>query len=209
MANPCYTCVTLFGDNKCINELYKNLRYFLKKESSNTSDLKALGNKYGLDIDEHGIFNHFDDKVSEDDDGISYFEVQIETRWIPKTDILDGICKYYKNKIDYVYLAEEPGCEVFINTDKDERFYSTRFYLSLEGDELSDYDSEYYFDSWSELVEKLKEIFSELIEYEFTTEEKVFENPDKEIKNLNKIIENIIEENDADCSVYISFYSFI
>lgn len=53
--------------------------------------------------------------------------------WYPKVAVLDLIANRFN--LEYVFLAEEPGCEVYINTDEEENFYETKFRVSSNYEE--------------------------------------------------------------------------
>ena len=66
--------------------------------------------------------------------GASSFEVQTETAWSPTVEMWDTILEKYPGVLS-VFVAEEPGCDYYINTDENRRFYdySYRVDMGYEG----------------------------------------------------------------------------
>ena len=97
--------------------------------------------------------------------------VAIESAWAPLDELYEEIAKKYD--LNYVYIAEESGCEVYINTDTTGRFFSTRFilnyfeldYLELDSEMLLTYgerlkelsEETRYYDSFDEVLDDFKE----------------------------------------------------
>ena len=101
----------------------------------------------------------------------NHVRVDMETAWAPLPEVYDLIAEKYN--LRYVYIAEEPGCEVYVNTDTEGRFFSTRYLLNsfeiddleLDRDILTEYgerlreleDETLYFDSAKEVLETFGE----------------------------------------------------
>ena len=65
----------------------------------------------------------------------------------------------YDNKIDFVHCSEEPGFEIYVNTDTDGRFFSDQYHLDfcINGN----YVMEYY-STFKDVIEVLREKITEL-----------------------------------------------
>jgi len=101
-----------------------------------------------------------------------YVRVDMETAWAPLNEVWDLMADKYE--LAYVYIAEEPGCEVYVNTDYEGRFFTTRYMLhcfdvddlGLDDETMAEYgerlrefeDETFYFESWDE-VEREFEAF--------------------------------------------------
>ena len=97
----------------------------------------------------------------------NHVRVDMETAWGPLPEVWDLMADKYE--LVYVYLSEEPGCHVYVNTDADGRFFSTRYMMNyfdvddLEldtgtmveyGERLREFGGDtQYFDSWDEVAE--------------------------------------------------------
>jgi len=95
----------------------------------------------------------------------THVRIDMETAWAPLPEIWDLMAEKYE--LSYVYIAEECGCEVYVNTDADGKFFTTRYvlnYFDVDDLELDDRTmAEYgerlrglggettYFDSWKEV----------------------------------------------------------
>jgi hypothetical protein len=93
--------------------------------------------------------------------------VNMESAWAPISEVWDLIAERYG--LVYVYKAEEPGCEVFVNTDAVGRFFSDRYILNYfdvddldlddgimaeYGERLREFGEEtLYFESWDDVME--------------------------------------------------------
>lgn len=76
-----------------------------------------------------------------------YIRVAMETRWSPMINGFNKLLGRYLN-LHAVYVAEEPGCEIYINTDTEGRFFNVKYCLDdydfgmeyfEDDDELSSY----------------------------------------------------------------------
>jgi hypothetical protein len=65
-------------------------------------------------------------------DTINYppnLEVQVESAWYPQFDLYNMIKSQYN--LEYVILSEEPGCEVYINTDTRNQYFCEKYMVDL------------------------------------------------------------------------------
>ena len=118
---------------------------------------------------------------------IDHVRVDMEVAWSTMTDVYDLMAKKYD--LDYVYIAEEAGCEFYVNTDTEGRFFPTRYifhYFDVEdlrldsrimaeyGERIQELSGEtHYYDSWKEVVSTFKSF-----QFQF-----------KDINELNKCLE--------------------
>jgi len=64
-----------------------------------------------------------------------HVRVEMETAWEPLPEVWDIMADKYG--LSYVYIAEELGLEIYVNTDAEERFFSDRYVIqSFEVDDL-------------------------------------------------------------------------
>ena len=101
-----------------------------------------------------------------------HIRVEMETAWEPLPEVWDLMAEKYE--LSYVYIAEESGNEVYVNTDATGRFFTTRYMASFYnayyegpgvevmkgiGKRLREFDGEtMYFDSWEEVEKAFKEL---------------------------------------------------
>ena len=116
-----------------------------------------------------------------------HVRVDMQVAWSTMTAVYDLMAKKYD--LSYVYIAEEAGCEFYVNIDTEGRFFTTRYicnYFDVEdlglsssimaeyGERLEELSGEtQYFDDWEEVVDTF-----EPFQFQF-----------KDISELNKHLE--------------------
>jgi hypothetical protein len=100
-----------------------------------------------------------------------HVRVDMDTAWSPLPEVWDMMSEKYE--LAYVYIAEEPGCEVYVNTDYTGRFFSTQYmmncfdvdYLELDDATMFEYGKRLreigsdtmYFDSFEDVLETFED----------------------------------------------------
>lgn len=89
--------------------------------------------------------------LSKDADRGFHFEIEQEDAWEANTEVWDKILsKEEFSDINYVFMAEEPGCNVYVNSDSSGLFYDARYTVDvcLDGkffnDKTCDSTQEYF-----------------------------------------------------------------
>ena len=98
-----------------------------------------------LESDSNGyIRGYFDDitDIEVTNDGVSYFKLYYESAWAPMIDGFDWLIQRHYQTLAQVTIAEECGCEVYINTDVTGRFFPDKYVLDIEDDDVSYCESE-------------------------------------------------------------------
>ncbi len=149
MPNWCCTSYAFYGDKATLNDFYAKLKLFTSKSRWDDRPVGKyefgsnwLGNivmGFGFnpnDVYCRGLITDFelcDDHVS----------VGTETAWSPMNEVWDAITnKYYRgNKLQYVYIAEELGCDFTVNTDVNGWFFDERILID-DGDGIYEYFSD-------------------------------------------------------------------
>ena len=57
-----------------------------------------------------------------------HVRIDMETAWAPLPEVYEKMAEKYG--LSYVYIAEECGSEVYVNTDTSGRFFSTRYVIN-------------------------------------------------------------------------------
>lgn len=84
------------------------------------------------------------------------FEIKSSSAWRPMVEMYDWIADTYQ--LEYVICAEEPGDELYVNTDTEGIYYQERYYISCDQDE-EEFDFDFaYCVSLKQVVQFLKEI---------------------------------------------------
>ena len=167
MANYAYNAITFITPNTeqdllNLEFLMTNLVYLFETDDEYCNHIThKISDTYGtkkFNFDGRDNFNWLSDQIDYIDSMDVYtYDIQIESAWCPAIDrIKEWVQSIYPN-IDVVGTCEEPGCCIYVNTDVDGNFYTTRYCLDIcRNDE---YRSEYY-DSLIEVNEVLGPILN-------------------------------------------------
>lgn len=162
MANYAYNAITFITPNTKqdllnLEFLMTNLVYLFETDDEYCNHIThKISDTYGtkkFNFDGRDNFNWLSDQIDYIDSMDVYtYDIQIESAWCPAIDrIKEWVQSIYPN-IDVVGTCEEPGNCVYVNTDVDGNFYTTRYALSIcKDDECIDR----YYDSLIEVNEVL------------------------------------------------------
>ena len=155
MANYCSNSIRFFSKDRA------KLAVFLRKVyaafDSRTSGFYNLLVLHGYSnkqiagmIDRRDAFVRCDTKLSADGDVFS-FGVDTETAWAPHMEVFYRLIgEKYDNAIRMVYQSEECGCGIYINTDKEGKYFPERYMVDCR--HFGEFHKE-YFDSLEKAVE--------------------------------------------------------
>lgn len=211
MANICETTVAFFATTEKYTDklvdFYNKLTDLKKSKERFTIYFNSvyIAEQFGMDakhiewsciqdisdIEAHGTYRGF--KVYQDDKwspNLKFWDLIIEREYT--TD--DG-----ERMIDYVYEAEEPGCEIYINTDVDGEFfcdlYKVDAYLPKDlfcGEVMTE-----YFSSTEDLFDALKTLFG-----------KIFNFDEPNDVNLKIFINEYLQKHYPNSDYYLSVHEF-
>lgn len=149
MPNWCMNSMVVYGSPTEVKDFHEKLQRAWKKgDELRHWHLYQIYEEFGyaedyiLKSDENGyIRGNFVDLEKEihEDKGECYFQLQYESAWGSMYEGFDWLLKRHYNTLKQVTIAEECGCEVYINTDTTGRFFSDRFVVDAE-----DSDTEYF-----------------------------------------------------------------
>lgn len=210
MANICETAIAFFAtDEKYTDKLvdfYNKLTDMQKsKESLQNFDSIYIATKLGIntkwiewsciqdisDIEAHGTYRGF--KVYQDDkwcSNLSLWDAILERDYT--TD--DG-----ERMIDYVYEAEEPGCEIYTNTDVDGEFFCDLYKVDahLPKDLFCGEDMTEYFSSTEDLLDALKMLTEKILNYD-----------EADAVKLENFINEYLQKRYPNSDYYLSVHEF-
>lgn len=166
MANYCYNDITICakeGNLVDLEFLHTNLAYLFEKNERYCNDifteLLESFDKQPIQFDGRDNVNWYMDTIECNENGTYNFTISIESAWSPIISKIENIIyELYENKLWCVGTAEEPGFDIYINTDETGEFYETRYRLVFY------YDNTYhdwYLDSLPELILRINKIYSE------------------------------------------------
>ena len=162
MANYAYNYMTLITPNTDqdllnLEFLLTNLSYLFESGDAYCNPIThTITDTYGtkkFNFDGRDNFNWLSDEIEYIESMDSWIlDIQIESAWCPAIDrFKEWVQSIYPN-IDVVGTCEEPGNCVYVNTDVDGNFYTTRYCLNICRDD--EYTDRYY-DSLIEVNEVL------------------------------------------------------
>lgn len=144
MPNWCYTDVTIWTDSEHADEierLYAVLEELSGHESRLKNDFGSLW--YGNILDYHGMYSKkircrgqiisYGELEEDEGTGDIYFQLMSEDAWYVQTEFYKTLLKKYPH-LHWVYLAEEPGMEIYDNADASGRFYPEKYILDYAPD---------------------------------------------------------------------------
>lgn len=190
MANYAYNYMTLITPNTDqdllnLEFLLTNLSYLFESGDAYCNPIThTITDTYGtkkFNFDGRDNFNWLSDEIEYIESMDSWIlDIQIESAWCPAIDrFKEWVQSIYPN-IDVVGTCEEPGNCVYVNTDVDGNFYTTRYALSIyKDDECIDR----YYDSLIEVNEvlgpilgipkdcDLETLYQKIVEYNNSEEE--------------------------------------
>ena len=158
MPNWCMDCVTFYpkeaGQLGKLEQLRQDLNQALATiEVGAENWIGRLLVYKGMPIEKAEDRNVIDCRgfVSDKDasaDDTERFEIIVDSAWSPIEEMYDWMAKTYD--LEYVYIAEEGGTGLFINTDVEGKFYTDRYYISH--DDVADP----YCETLEQVIETLK-----------------------------------------------------
>lgn len=151
MANYCSNSIAFYSKDKAVlAKLFDNINNILDntKDRSIYELLKSCGysSEEAVQIsDRRDALTYADDNITESPCGYCYFKADTESAWQPNmTSFFRLLQEKFGSKISLVYVSEEPGCGIFINTDVDGLFFSDRY--RIDYCVADEYITEYFTD---------------------------------------------------------------
>lgn len=162
MPNWCWNQTVFYGDTQKQKEIYNKIENEVRSGWPHIDlFLKELG------CTEEELNKEF--SVRAHINGIALLkngelELCYESAWGPINETIDEILTKYLPHIKQVTLAEETGCDVFLNTDVEGKYFTEHYYLDLtitgevEGREER-YNDQKYYETLEGVVEEIKTFF--------------------------------------------------
>ena len=137
MPNWCYSSYVFYSEEADEGELarlHRTIVEIMQKPSDVENGFEPgwLGKvaiAHGFDWEKipcRGKITHIDDYT-----GLcSSFKLETETAWAPMDELWEAVVSRYKG-VSFVYLSEESGMGIFVNTDCTGRFFPERFLLEV------------------------------------------------------------------------------
>lgn len=182
MPNWCNTAYKFMGEANEISDLHKKLKELeempepIVKNGFGKLFLGCVINHFGGDWNKIYCRGEIDYMEL---CGENMLQLSTTTAWSDMPKVWDFVCQKYPS-IKYYYLAEEPGCVYFINSDSTGEYFPEKYLIDdcVNGQEYAN-DDEELFEEMAKLldVDNIKDFpqLSELLE-KYNAE-----NPDEEI----------------------------
>lgn len=165
MANYCYNDITICAKEENLIDLqflHTNLTYLLESDRNCNDVFNTLLKSYEKEevpFDGRDRVEWFMDEIDCNGNGTYNFTISIESAWSPIiSKIEDIVYKLYDGKLWCVGTAEEPGFDIYINTDETGEFYETRYRLVFYKD--NNYH-DWYLDNIPDLINHINKIYDE------------------------------------------------
>jgi hypothetical protein len=165
MANYCYNDITICAKEENLVDLeflHTNLTYLLESDRNCHKVFNTLLESYEkkeVPFDGRDSVEWFMDEIDCNGNDTYNFTISIESAWSPViSKIEDIVYKLYDGKLWCVGTAEEPGFDIYINTDDTGEFYETRYRLVLYKD--NNYH-DWYLDNIPYLINHVNKIYDE------------------------------------------------
>ena len=139
MANMCsnkYAFFTTDENKDELKRLHQNLSAIIGPPNAPKDyDAGWLGNIaiwHNINRDNfscRGYTGHLDDY----DPDSNFFTLETETAWSPTTELWEAVIALYDG-VSFVFIAEEPGSQIYTNTDIKGTYFCDRYLLEIYGD---------------------------------------------------------------------------
>lgn len=207
MANYAYNDITFITPNTeqdllNLEFLVTNLSYLFDTTDAYCNSIThVITDAYGtkkFNFDGRDNFNWVSDDIEYIESMNAWtYNIQLESAWCPAIDrIKEWVQSIYPN-IDVVGECEEPGNLVYVNTDVDGNFYTTRYCLGIcRNDEYTDR----YYESLIEVNEVLGPILNIPKDCDYDTlSQKIIEYNDSDeiIDDVESISLNVFDTEDG------------
>lgn len=196
MPNWCDTHIVFFSENKAELEklrtlIIENTREY--KSYSDGRDYTWIGNacEEYLDISKYNCRGFVED-VSDIyfGDKEYYFDLYQLDAWSYHTLIWRHLIINNFPSVDFVFKAEEPGCEIYVISDISRKYFSELYIVDIQYANESDIIC---FDNDKELINYFNNLFNEDFSY---------------MRQIENHIDKVIDK-DSDEWIYINSYDYI
>lgn len=154
MANICSNSTVFYGKREFLDALWGVIQNAQEREHP-----MWLGNIFieagfpEKEISDGDIYCRGSVDFLSRDERDGSIKIDYQTAWSPIYEEFDKLLNRFFPDVEEVTIAEECGCEIFINTDVEGRWFKDRYQIERE-----DSDTE-YFDDLDSFLRRFNEIF--------------------------------------------------
>jgi hypothetical protein len=136
MANICCNKYVFYatGENKDeLFRLHRNLADVMETtaKAKEHGCLGAVADKHGIDRDKVSCRGTIED-LGDYNPGGDHFILDCDTDWNPMDELWEAVIAQYEG-VSFVYKAEEPGFDIFTNTDTEGIYFPEKYLLNIWG----------------------------------------------------------------------------
>ena len=203
MAKICCNKYAFYSTNENkdgLMRLQENLSSIMEapSEDKNASGRGCLGEvaiKHGIDREKiscRGSITH----LGNYEPGGSFFTLESNTDWVPMDELWETVIAQYEG-VSFVYISEECGESIYINTDADGVYFPERYLLEICGD--APIPDGWYANKGKPLCFDIREYFSsfdDLMDYCAKLTGKEFDT----LEGLGRYLSDIFDAEDNTCA---------
>lgn len=170
MISWCYTDYVFEGNEKTLDDFEYRLKLSISACEGSTENefgnfwLGNIAMEFGFPYknDQFNVKGNISNIIRTDDDVL---RVTTQTAFKPFPEMWDAIFdRHYRDEegniaINYVFVSEEIGKELFVNTDLDGKHFTVHYALMIHDDDNYDIDDCYYMDDEEDIILTLKTYF--------------------------------------------------
>jgi len=203
MANICCNKYAFYSNDESTDELkrfHKNLSAIMETPTKDsTIGLDLVVTMHGLDCNKiacKGTIDNLGDYSPES----NFFTLNSDTAWAPTEGLWKVVTAQYKG-VSFVYIAEECGANIYVNTDAEGLYLPERYLLEICGDALipdgwyanqekPDYlDIRDYFNNFDDLMDYCTELTGKNFDTLKELQVYISDHFDEEANTIAKVIE--------------------
>lgn len=202
MPNWCYSKFRFTGDKDQLKDFYNKVKYFISDEFKgieNDFGTSWLGNVlHGFEINDDKL-NYRGDIYDITDNGDNV-EICNYSAWNDNADMWSAIIEKHYDNICFVFISEEEGMGLYINTDIEGKYYKEKYVCRINIDNHAKIDNtncidlsvlnkpdETFYEVYFNNDEELIDTFNKMLGKEFDDVTKLLNFVDENFKYKNKV----------------------
>lgn len=208
MPNWCSCSYVVFGDKGLVTKCYLDWRRYTSATPGFTKRENSWGESWianlflgaGKDIESVHCRGGITGLSINDDN--SSLRIDMEIAWEPNEDDMFDLINSEYPGLQMVMLAEEPGCEIYINTDRDHKYFEDRWRLewSLYDETGKEVDEDTYYFAYDEET-RVVDFINSALGTKFKTAEEIEDARSELTEIARKLHKN--EDN------FVSFHEYV
>lgn len=157
MPNWCCSKFVFYGNQEDVHDFATRVQQYIDRppirEHADRNWIGSVVEGFGLDYRSLSCSGTIDNCYETEAEGSldASFTIETTTAWEPMVDTWETIISHaYDDRLQYVYLSEEPGMGIFINTDDSGDYLPEHWLVDMAADGHEIYE---YFDDSDEMLD--------------------------------------------------------